>query len=142
MENVIGQFELEWYVEHMKPTYFDFTVKDLEQAKAFFRHVFNWRFEKFPMPYDYYRIQAGAEGEPGIDGGIGAIADTPTSGGRPLTQVTIPVPNLDACIARVEQNGGTVIEPKMPIPGIGWFAACAEPGGLLFGVMEADPRAK
>jgi len=94
------------------------------------------------MPYDYYRIQAGAEDEVGIDGGIGAIADTPTSGGQPLTQVTVPVPNLDECIARIVEKGGNVIEPKMAIPGIGWFAACAEPGGLLFGVMEADPDAK
>jgi predicted enzyme related to lactoylglutathione lyase len=30
----------------------------------------------------------------------------------------------------------------MPIPGIGWFAAYAEPGGLVFGVMEADSEAK
>lgn len=126
----------------MKPTYFDFTVKDLDKAKTFFEYVLNWRFEKFPMSYDYYRIHAGAAGESGIDGGIGAIADTPTAKGRPLTQVTIPVPNVDDCIAKVEEAGGRVIEPKMAIPGIGWFAACAEPGGLLFGVMEADPEAK
>jgi predicted enzyme related to lactoylglutathione lyase len=74
----------------MKPAYFDFTVKDLAKARTFFEHVFDWRFEKFPMPYDDYRIQAGAEQEPGL----------------------------------------------------GWFAACAEPGGLLFGVMEADPDAR
>jgi predicted enzyme related to lactoylglutathione lyase len=52
----------------MKPTYFYFTVKDLDKAKTFFEHVLPWQFEKFPMPYDYYRIQAGATGEPGIDG--------------------------------------------------------------------------
>ena len=126
----------------MKPTYFDFTVKDLDKAKTFFEHVLDWRFEKFPMPYDYYRIQAGPEGEPGIDGGIGAIADTPTAGGKPLTQVTIPVASVDDCIARVEEAGGSVIEPKSAIPGIGWFAACTEPGGLLFGVLESDPESK
>ena len=126
----------------MKPIYFDFTVKDLNKAKSFFEHVFGWRTEKFSgMPYDYYRIQAGAKDEPGIDGGIGAIADAPTAAGKPLTQVTISVPSVDDCIARVEEAGGKVVESKMPIPGIGWFAACAEPGGLLFGVMEADPEA-
>ncbi len=127
----------------MKPIYFDFTVKDLDEAKSFFEYVFDWRLEKFTgMPYNYYRIQAGAEDEPGIDGGIGAIADTPTAEGKPLTQVTIPVSSADDCIARVEEAGGKVVEPKMPVPGIGWFVACAEPGGLLFGVLEADPEAK
>jgi predicted enzyme related to lactoylglutathione lyase len=126
----------------MKPAYFDFTVKDLAQAKTFFEQVFSWRLERFPMPYEYYRIQAGSEDEPGIDGGIGAIADTLASGGKPLTQVTVPVEDLDRCIAQIEQNGGSVVEPKMPIPGIGWFASCAEPGGLLFGIMQADPEAK
>ena len=126
----------------MKPTYFDFTVKDLDQAKSFFEQVFDWKLEKFSgMRYDYYRIHAGAENEPGIDGGIGAIADTPTAAGKPLTQVTIPVPSVDDFVARVEEAGGKVIEPKMPIPGIGWFAGCAEPGGLLFGVMEMDANA-
>ena len=100
----------------MKPTYFEFTVKNLDKAKPFFEHVFDWRLEKFSgMPYDYYRIQAGAENEPGIDGGICAIADTPTAKGKPLTQVTIPGPSVDDCIARVEEAGGKVIEPKMPI---------------------------
>jgi hypothetical protein len=29
------------------------------------------------MPYEYYRIQAGPAGEPGIDGGNGAVKDAP-----------------------------------------------------------------
>ncbi|MEJ1353796.1 MAG: VOC family protein [Candidatus Sedimenticola sp. (ex Thyasira tokunagai)] len=124
----------------MKPIYFDFTVKNLPEAKSFFEHVFGWRFEKFPVPYDYYRITAGPEDELGIDGGIGAISDTPTAEGKPLTQITIPVLNLDASVAQIEEAGGKIIEPKMPIPGIGWFAACAEPGGLLFGIIQADPK--
>ncbi len=125
----------------MKPAYFDMTVNDIEAAKTFFEGLFGWRFEEFPMPYKYYRIKAGADDEPGIDGGIGAVADTQMAEGRPLTQVTISVPNLDARLARVRQNGGTVVEDKMPIPGIGWYATCAEPGGLKFGMIQADPDA-
>lgn len=41
----------------MKPAYFDLTVRDPGQARAFFEEVLGWRFEKFPMPYEYYRIQ-------------------------------------------------------------------------------------
>jgi len=126
----------------MKPAYFDLTVSDLGQARAFFESVFSWRFERFPMPYEYYRIQAGAEGEPGIDGGIGSVKDTPLSEGRPLTQITVPVPNLDEAISLVHANGGKVIESKMPIPGVGWYATCAEPGGLFFGIIQDDANAK
>ncbi len=125
----------------MKPTYFDLTVHDVGQAKEFFEKIFGWRFERFPMPYEYYRIQAGPEDEPGIDGGIGAVKDAPIAGGMPVTQLTVPVADLDEAIAKVLANGGRVIEPRMPIPGIGWYATCAEPGGLRFGMIQGDPKA-
>lgn len=126
----------------MKPTYFDLTVHDVSQAKAFFERVLGWQFAKFEMPYEYYRIQAGPEGEAGIDGGIGGVKDTPISEGRPMTQVTVPVPDLDDVLARVVAAGGSIVEPGMPIPGIGWYATCAEPGGLKFGLIQADESAR
>ncbi|MBI5636484.1 MAG: VOC family protein [Nitrospinae bacterium] len=89
----------------MKPIYFDFTVNSLKEARRFFERVLGWRFEKFPMPYEYYRITAGNSDEPGID-------------------------------------GGSVVEQKMVIPGIGWYATCAEPGGLKFGLLQVDQNAK
>jgi predicted enzyme related to lactoylglutathione lyase len=122
----------------MKPTYFDLTVRDLERARRFFAAVFGWEFERFPMPYEYYRICAGPASEQGIDGGIGRLADAPAAGGAPMTQVTIPVPDLDAIMDKVQESGGLVIEAKMPIPGVGWYATCAEPGGLKFGLIQAD----
>lgn len=125
----------------LKPQYFDLTVVDVEVARRFFEACLGWRFVPFePIP-GYYRIQAGAPEEPGVDGGIGSAKDFPQSEGRPLTLVTIPVPDVDDVVAKVEQNGGRVVEPKRAIPGIGWFCTCAEPGGLLFGVLQADPAA-
>jgi len=120
----------------MKPTYFDLTVTNLDAARHFFEAVLGWQLERFPMPYEYYRIQAGPPGEPGINGGIGAATDAPLAAGRPLTQVTIPVTDLDEVLLRVQASGGRIVEPKMSIPGIGWYATCAEPGGLLFGLIQ------
>jgi predicted enzyme related to lactoylglutathione lyase len=125
----------------MKPTYFDLTVLDVGQARRFFEATLGLRFRKFDMPYEYYRIQAGGESEPGIDGGIGSVKDAPVSQGRPMTQVTVPVANLNEVLARVVANGGSIVEPRIPIPGIGWYATCAEPGGLKFGLIETDPAA-
>ncbi len=129
-------------MKRVKPTYFDLTVRDVGEAKAFFEKVLGWRFARFEMPYEYYRIEAGSADESGIDGGIGAIADTATSEGRPMTQVTVPVPSLDDSLAKVVAAGGRVVEPRMPIPGIGWYATCAEPGGLKFGLIQADEDAR
>jgi predicted enzyme related to lactoylglutathione lyase len=123
----------------MKPTYFDLTVRDLAAARRFFEAALGWCFERFPTPYEYWRIQAGPADEPGIDGGIGALADVSPSSGMPSTTITVPVPDLDAALARVMQAGGRVVEPRMSIPGVGWYATCAEPGGLMFGLIQADP---
>ncbi len=125
----------------MKPVYFDLTVHNAKEARQFFERVFDWHFEKFPMPYEYYRIQAGPTNEPGIDGGIGEVKDAAIARGKPLTLVTIGVPNLDEFLERVKQNGGSIVEPKMAIPGIGWYATCTEPSGLHFGMIQADPNA-
>jgi predicted enzyme related to lactoylglutathione lyase len=126
----------------MKPTYFDMTVQDLSSARQFFKQVFAWRFERFAMPYEYYRITAGPADEPGIDGGIGQLSDLGAAFDRPMVTLTIPVSDLDAMIKSVTGNGGTVIEPRMPIPGVGWYATCAEPGGLRFGMIQADNKAE
>jgi len=81
--------------KQMKPTYFDLTVTNVAQAKAFFESTLGWRFVRFDLRYEYYRIEAGPDGGAGIDGGIGGVADAPLSEGRPLTLATITVPNLD-----------------------------------------------
>ncbi len=126
----------------MKPIYFDLTVNDAKKTRQFFEQVFDWHFEKFPMPYEYYRIQAGPESEHGIDGGIGEVKDAKIGGGKPLTVITRGVQNLDECLERVKKNDGSIIEQKMVIPGIGWYATCAEPGGLPFGMIQGDPNAR
>jgi predicted enzyme related to lactoylglutathione lyase len=55
---------------------------------------------------------------------------------------TIGVPSVDEFIKKVEAAGGKVIAPKMPIPGVGWFAYCTDTEGNLFGIMESDEKAK
>ncbi len=123
----------------MKPSYFDLTVRDVDEARRFFSAVFGWTYKEFAP--GYFRIQAGLEGEPGIDGGMAALADTPIAKG-PMTVLVMPVDDLDKMVALVEHNGGQVLERRVSIPGIGWFSSCAEPGGLIFGMIQLDPTAQ
>lgn len=126
----------------MKPIYFDLSVENLDESRKFFENVFGWHFEKMPLSFEYYRIQAGDTDEPGIDGGIGEIKDVPFSDNKPLCVITVPVKNLDESISKVKESGGNIVEPKTVIPKIGWYATCSEPGGLMFGMIQPDPEAK
>ncbi len=120
----------------MKPTYFDLTVRDLPAAKQFFEQTLGWKMQRFSMPYEYYRITAGVPDEPGIDGGIGALADVKDIVQHPRVTLTIPVQDLDVMLEKVKANGGRIVETKIIIPGIGHYATCAEPGGLMFGLIQ------
>ena len=119
----------------MKPGYFDLSVTNMEVAVDFFKNVLNWKFRKMDMPYEYYTIEAGEENEYGINGGMGAVGEAELAKG-PLTVLTVPVTDLDSMLEKVQSSGGKIVEQKTEIPGIGYYATCAEPGGLMFGMIQ------
>ena len=122
----------------MKPVYFDLTAQDLASARAFFSNVLGWKFERFRLPTECCRITAVLPQEPGIDGGIGALRDAPVAGSTPMNQVTVAVKGLSATLRKVEASGGKVLKQDARIPGVGVYATCAEPGGLLFSLLQPD----
>lgn len=123
----------------MRPSYFDLTVRDVANARRFFSAVLGWQYDEF-VP-GYFRIRAGSPDEPGIDGGLAALADTPIATG-PMTVLVVPVDSLERMVQLVEDNGGRVLERKIAVRGIGWFSSCSEPGGLIFGMIQADSNAR
>jgi len=40
------------------------------------------------------------------------------------------------------KRGGKVISPKMPVPGMGYFAVCTDRENNGFGIFEVDNAAK
>ena len=102
-----------------------------EQLIDFYSKVFGWKFEKWG-PIDYWIIKTG-EG-PGIDGGLGKEKNPSVN--------TIDVPDVDKYLAKIKMAGGTVVAPKMTLPGIGYLAYFKDPQGNIFGIMKDDPSAK
>ena len=117
--------------------HFDISADDPGRAVKFYGTVFGWKAEKWHGPVDYWMITTGPDDKPGINGGISA-RQNPTE----HTVNTIGVPSVDKFVAKVKAAGGKVVEPKMAIPGIGWYAVCLDTEGNKFGVMEEDPKAK
>jgi uncharacterized protein len=122
--------------------HFEIHASDPERAIAFYTSLFDWQFHKWDGPVDYWLIQTGSADTPGIDGGMirrqGVVDGTAVIG----YVCTIDVPLVDTAAQRIAELGGTIVVPKMPIPGIGWLAYGKDPDGNIFGIMHRDPNAK
>ena len=62
----------------------------------------------------------------GYGGGFNKVSDD-TPAGEVL--VYIDSDDIDADLKEVEKLGGTVVTPKMEIPGTGWFGVFKDPTG-------------
>jgi uncharacterized protein len=107
--------------------HFELPARDTGRALNFWRSLFGWRFKPWSGPVEYHMLEGN---EPG-----GAIypSDEPPSG--PI--VYFGTSDIDAAIARARELGGSA-EDKQPIPGIGWFARCADTEGNSFSLFQSD----
>ncbi len=120
-----------------RPVHFDITADNPERAMKFYETVFGWKFQKWDGPMEYYMATTGDEKEPGINGGISKKGDDA------MPQMnTIGVVSVDEFSAKVQNGGGKILKPKMPIPGVGWFAVAQDTEGNTFGMMQEDKNAK
>lgn len=122
--------------------HFEIHAGDPERAVRFYQAVFDWKFQKWEGPMEYWLVTTGPDDQPGINGGLmprrGEI-----DGEAVIAYVcTADVSNVDESTATVEANGGKVVVPKMPIPGLAWLVYCKDTEGNIFGMMQSDPNAQ
>ena len=118
--------------------HFEISADDPERAVQFYTRAFGWQVQKWNGGgEDYWLVTTGDKSEPGINGGINRRSNQPTP-----TVNTIDVASIDAAVSKVTANGGKVVAPKMPVPGIGWLAYCTDTEGNQFGMMQRDENAK
>ena len=118
--------------------HFDLPADDPERARKFYEKLFDWKFDKVPMPTPYYLIETkDAQGNPGIRGGMGKR-------GLPGQQVSnyIGVPSVEEYIEKVKKLGGKIIMPKTVVSGWGYLAICIDTENNIFGLWEEDSNAK
>ncbi len=118
-------------------THFDIPSDDPERAQKFYSEVFGWKFDKWDGPMEYWMVKTGENNEPGINGGLARRLP-----GQISITNTIEVPSLDEYTSKIASKGGQVLLPKMPIPGVGYFATCMDTEGNIFGMIQMDKSAK
>lgn len=117
--------------------HFDVPADDPARARNFYGKVFGWKFDKWEGPMEYWMAKTGDEKQPGINGGL-----CQRMPGQMGITNTIDVPSVDEFSKKIQSEGGKVIAPKMPIPGVGYFAQCQDTEGNVFGIIQMDTNAK
>ena len=118
-------------------SHFDIPSDNPERAQKFYQEVFNWKFEKWDGPMDYWMIDTGSKKEPGINGGLSKRIP-----GQIGITNTITVTSVDEFSKKIIEKGGRIIIPKMAIPKVGWFAQCTDTEMNTFGIIEMDSKVK
>lgn len=116
--------------------WFEIPADDVARARKFYSKLFGWKFNKFPMPKEYWHIDTGGSND-SPDGGL-MQRQYPNHG---VTNY-INVASVDEYVVKVEKLGGKVCMPKTAVPGMGWFAFCMDPENNPFAVWEKDSNAK
>ena len=117
-----------------RPTHFEIPVNDADRAEKFYGAVFGWTFQRFPGAPQYYGLASTGEGA-GIDGAL-----MQRSADNSVT-LTMEVASIEDAVAKITASGGSVVQGKAPVPGVGWFANCKDTEGNVFGVFVNDPSA-
>jgi predicted enzyme related to lactoylglutathione lyase len=116
--------------------HFEIPVDNVERAVKFYSDVFGWKIQKWG-PQDYWLVETGEKGQPGINGAMTKRMEPTTN-----TVNTIDVPLLDEYLTRITKGGGKVLTSKTAIPGVGYFAYCQDTEGDAIGVLQSDETAK
>ena len=127
-----------------RPIHFEIHAADPARAIGFYEKLFGWSFTRWDGPMPYWVVKTGAEGTPGIDGGLMPRQGPPPPSDCPVAAYvcTMDVDNLDLSVAKAGGLGAATALPKMAIPGIGWLAYMKDTEGNIFGMMQNDPEAR
>lgn len=122
--------------------HFEIVADNPERAMKFYKEVFGWEFNKWDGPQDYWLVKTGEDSQPGINGGL--TPKTNQGSGNTGGKITnsIDVPSIDEFSNKISMEGGKVLSPKMPIPGVGYLAICEDTEGISFGIIQYDRNAK
>jgi predicted enzyme related to lactoylglutathione lyase len=121
--------------------HFEVHAENPDRAIEFYRSVLGWQFLKWNGPADYWLITTGEQDEPGINGGL--VRRRGEIDGQAVIAFvcTVDISNVDDTAARVQKQGGSVVVPKMAVPGVGWLVYFKDTEGNIFGAMQADTGA-
>ncbi|MGY0235130.1 VOC family protein [Longispora urticae] len=120
-----------------KVVHFEIPTDDQERARAFYARAFGWKVDAVP-DMEYAMAGTVDSDEQGMPTEIGAINGGLAPRRGPLTSpvLTIDVPDIDDALARVVEFGGTVVEGRQEVMGMGFTGYFADSEGNTIGLWQ------
>ena len=124
--------------EHGALCWNELLTRDTDAAGAFYEGLFGWTMHLQEMPPPTGLYTSFMLGEVPAGGMMAIQADW---GDVPPHWVTyFSIDDCDACVAKAQDLGATVIAPPMDIPAVGRLAWLVDPHGATFAVIDLVER--
>jgi predicted enzyme related to lactoylglutathione lyase len=94
------------------------------RAQRFYEGLFGWEFSSMPEFPDYFMYRTPG-GEHAVGGAIGKRDETAPHAVRNYVSVA----SLEESVARAVGLGGTLVQDRVEVPGMGSFAVLHDPEG-------------
>lgn len=114
------------------PVWYELTTPDLDAAQRFYTKVVGWTVADSGMPGMDYRI---AKADQAM---VAGMMVPPADGIPPNWGIYFAVDNCDKTAATAAAAGAKVCMQPTDIPGVGRFAALADPQGAAFCILQGD----
>ena len=115
------------------PSWVDLSTADIEASAAFYADLFGWE-----VPERENSAEMGGYRRAEKDGAdVAGVMPLMAEGQPPAWNTYIAVEDADATVAKVTENGGTVMAPPMDVMDLGRMAVFADPTGAVFGIWQA-----
>ncbi|HTY21513.1 MAG TPA: VOC family protein, partial [Desulfomonilaceae bacterium] len=106
---------------------------NLGSLQKFYGGLFDWNYEKAPGDFEYFGIKHGDE-KP-----MAGMMTRQHPEQKPLFYVCVD--SAEKAVEEAEGLGATVIVPRTPVRGYGWFAVLMDPQNNPFGLWQEDAKA-
>jgi predicted enzyme related to lactoylglutathione lyase len=116
--------------------HFAIECDDVERAKAFYEAVLGWSIRPWGPP-GFYQVFTGPGG-PAVLGALQDRREPLTGTGMRGCECSFGVEDIDATIARIEANGGSLLMGKYRIEGVGVLIFFKDSEGNRMGAMQYD----
>ena len=118
--------------------HFEIPFEDGDRAREFYREVFDWSLQSMP-DMGYTMVSTGPQGDDGMPAEPGYIGGGMFERQSDLKSpvLVMQVDDIDTAMKSVEEHGGSLAIPKMPVGDMGFAAYFKDPEGNTLGLWQS-----